>query len=91
MAGKAGAVESGTALRNQVAELGRSLGLEASIEVEVGRRIWGAKRRIDVVLRHPETRKNLGVECKYQREKGTAEEKIAGTVEDIRAWPIQSA
>lgn len=89
MAGTAKAVESGADLRNQVAALGVELGLEASIEVEVGRRIWGAKRRIDVVLRHPETRKSLGIECKYQGTQGTAEEKIAGTIEDIRVWPIR--
>jgi hypothetical protein len=43
------------------------------------------------VLRHLETRKNLGVECKYQGTQGTAEEKIAGAIEDIRAWPIQAS
>ena len=57
--------------------------------MSVGRRIWGAKRRIDVVLRHAETRISLGVECKYQGTQGSAEEKIAGTIEDIRAWPIR--
>ncbi|MGH8603482.1 MAG: PD-(D/E)XK nuclease superfamily protein [Gammaproteobacteria bacterium] len=88
MAGKAKAVESGADLRGRLAELGTSLGLEPSTEVEVGRRIWGARRRIDVVLRHPETRKTLGIECKYQGTQGSAEEKIAGTIEDIRAWPI---
>lgn len=89
MAGKARAVESGADLRNQVAALGVDLGLEASIEVEVGRRIWGAKRRIDVVLRHPGTRVSLGIECEYQRTQGSAEDKIAGTIQDIRVWPIR--
>lgn len=37
----------------------------------------------------PRRARNLGVECKYQGTQGTAEEKIAGTIEDIRAWPIQ--
>jgi len=89
VAGKAKAVKSGADLRDQVAELAERLGLEASKEVTVGRRIWGARRRIDVVLRHPATRKSLGIECKYQGTQGTAEEKIAGTLEDIRAWPIR--
>ncbi len=53
------------------------------------RRVWGAKRRIDVVLKHPETRVSLGVECKYQGGSGSAEEKIPATIEDIRAWPIR--
>ena len=89
MAGRGAAVASGAQLRDRVAALGRGLGLDVEIEVQVGRRIWGAKRRIDVVLRHPETRTSLGVECKFQGTKGTAEEKIAGTIEDIRAWPIR--
>lgn len=72
-----------------MADVGRELGLEAEIEVAVGRRIWGAKRRIDVVLRHADTRRSLGVECKYQKSQGSAEEKIAGTISDIRAWPIR--
>jgi hypothetical protein len=87
--GKAQAVQSGAELRDRVAELAKGLGLEAEIEVSVGRRIWGAKRRIDVVLTHPGTRKSLGIECKYQGTAGTAEEKIAGTFEDIKAWPIR--
>ncbi|MDJ0872315.1 MAG: hypothetical protein QNJ87_11175 [Gammaproteobacteria bacterium] len=89
MAGKARAVASGAELRDQVAELGTSLGLDAETEVVVGRRVWGARRRIDVVLRHSETRRSLGIECKYQGTQGSAEEKIAGTLEDIRAWPIR--
>lgn len=89
MAGKAKAVHSGAQLRDQVVALGQHLGLEATPEVTVGRRIWGAKRSIDVVLRHSETRKSLGVECKYQGTKGSAEEKIAATIEDIQAWPIR--
>lgn len=89
MAGKAKAVRSGNELRDCVAELGKELGLEVEIEVTVGRRIWGAKRRIDAVLRHPDTRVSLGIECKYQAKQGTAEEKIAATIEDIHAWPIR--
>ena len=89
MPGKSKAVESGNALRDVVAELGRELGLVSEIEVSVGRRIWGAKRRIDVVLKHPETRVSLGIECKFQGVKGSAEEKIPATIEDIRAWPIR--
>ena len=89
MPGRAKAVRSGAELRNQVAQLGARLGLEVQTEVEVGRRLWGARRRIDVVLRHQETRKTLGVECKYQRTQGTAEQKIAATIDDIQAWPVR--
>ena len=89
MAGKAKAVQSGADLRNCVAQLGQGLGLEVETEVAVGRRVWGARRRIDVVLRHMETRRSLGIECKFQGTQGSAEEKIAGTIEDISAWPIR--
>lgn len=89
MPGKSTAVESGNDLRDRVAEIGGALGLEAVTEVSVGRRIWGARRKIDVVLKHRETRVSLGVECKYQGTTGSAEEKIPATIEDIRAWPIR--
>jgi hypothetical protein len=86
--GRAQAVKSGAELVNAVAEMGRDLRLEVRLQVRVARRIWGAVRKIDVVLTHPETRKTLGVECKYQSVGGTAEEKIPATVQDIAAWPI---
>jgi hypothetical protein len=89
MPGKSIAVASGNDLRDRVAEIGRGLGLEATIEVEVGRRVWGARRKIDVVLKHAETRVSLGIECKFQGGPGSAEEKIPATIQDIRAWPIR--
>ena len=89
MPGKAKAVESGNDLRDRVAALGRDLGLDADTEVAVGRRIWGARRRIDVVLKESATRVSLGIECKYHGVKGSAEEKIPATLEDIRTWPIR--
>ncbi len=89
MPGRREAVKSGAALRDQVVEIGRRLCLEAAVEVAVGRRIWGAKRRIDVVLRSPESRISLGIECKYQGVPGSAEEKIPATLTDIEAWPIR--
>ena len=89
MPGKSTAVASGRHLRDAVEKVGRDLELDVETEVAVGRRIWGAKRRIDVVLKHPETRVSLGVECKFQDTRGTAEEKIPATIEDIKAWPIR--
>lgn len=89
MPGKGAAVRSGKELEGLVAELGRGLGLIVEEQVVVGRRIWGAKRFIDVVLKHPETRVSLGVECKFQGGSGSAEEKIPATLEDIRVWPIR--
>jgi hypothetical protein len=89
MAGKAQAVQSGADLEREVERIGQGLGLLVQRQVAVGRRIWGAQRRIDVVLKHPETRLSLGIECKYQGTSGSAEEKIPATIEDIRAWPIR--
>jgi len=89
MPGKSTAVESGNDLRDRVAAIGQALGLDVVVEVAVGRRVWGARRKIDVVLKHRETRVSLGVECKFQGGPGSAEEKIPATIEDIRAWPIR--
>ena len=69
-------------------EVARELGLDVETEVYVGRRIWGARRRIDLVITDRAQRRSLGVEAKYQRSAGSAEEKIPSTIEDIRAWPI---
>jgi hypothetical protein len=89
MPGKATAVRSGDELVQNVASLAVSMGLDVRTQVRVARRLWGAVRRIDVVLTHEETRRTLGVECKFQREQGTAEEKIPATIHDIAAWPIR--
>ena len=88
MAGKGLAVSNGDELVRAVADLARSLGLESKQQVRVARRIWGAIRHIDVVITHPQTRKTLGIECKYQAVPGTAEEKIPSVIDDIAAWPI---
>jgi hypothetical protein len=89
MAGKAVAVKNGDELKWAVAQTGKQLGLAVRTEVKVGRRIWGAKRFIDVVFTHPATRLQLGVECKYQGTGGSAEEKIPSTLTDMDAWPIR--
>lgn len=89
MAGRASAVKSGGDLERQVVNLGGELGLTVESQVAVGRRIWGARRKIDVVLKHPITRVSLGLECKFQGSAGSAEEKIPATIDDIQAWPIR--
>ena len=68
--------------------MAEGLDLDVREQFKVARRIWGAVRKIDLVLTHRETRKTLGVECKYQGGGGTAEEKIPATIQDIGAWPI---
>jgi hypothetical protein len=88
MSGRGAAPSSGDALELEVAALAGRLGLEARRQVKVGRRLWGAERRIDVVVTDPLSRRRLGLECKFQSVAGTAEEKIPTTIQDIAAWPI---
>ena len=88
MAGRATAVQNGDDLVRDVLKLASDLGLDSRTQVRVARRIWGAVRKIDVVLTQTETRRTLGLECKFQGVQGTAEEKIPSTIQDIAAWPI---
>jgi len=89
MPGRATAVISGVELQQAVENLGMQLGLEVRSQVRVGRRLWGSERKIDVVLIHPQSRRSLGLECKFQGGSGSADEKIPATISDIAAWPIQ--
>lgn len=89
MPGKSLAAKTGAELEGRVAEIVQSLGLEVERQVRVGRRIWGAERRIDLIAKDRTTRMSLGIECKYQGTPGTAEEKIPATIQDIEAWPIR--
>ena len=88
MPGRESAPRRGAILEREVAELVARLGLEARRKVRVGRRLWGNVRQIDVVAMHPQTRKTLGLECKFQGTRGTTEEKIPSLINDIEAWPI---
>ena len=88
MAGKKQASKSGRELQARVDGLAEDLGLQAQVEVRAARRLWGAVRRIDVVLTESESRKKLGVECKFQGSSGSAEEKIPATLNDLEHWPI---
>jgi hypothetical protein len=87
MPGKATAPLNGKELEQKAQALAENLGLEVKRQVRVGRRIWGAERRIDLVLSDA-AGKRLGLECKFQGQAGTAEEKIPAVIEDIGAWPI---
>jgi len=88
MPGTATAPRKGEELKCRVVELATTLGLKTETEVPAARRLWGAKRRIDVVLKNEKTGRVLGIECKYQGTKGSAEEKIPATIKDIEHWPI---
>ena len=88
MPGRSTAPATGTALEAAVADLAEGLRLDVRRKVRVGRRLWGSIRHIDVVATDPRSRKTLGIECKYQGAKGTAEEKLPALINDISAWPI---
>ena len=88
MAGGQTAIATGADLEREVAILADRLGLRVATQVRVGRRLWGAERRIDLVLREDDSGRSLGIECKYQGGGGSAEEKIPATIQDIAAWPI---
>ena len=79
---------SGKGLEQACAELAGRLGLAVRRQVPVARRIWGPRRHIDVLVTDTALRRSLGIECKYQRVSGTAEEKIPATIQDIGAWPM---
>lgn len=88
MAGKAKAYRAGDELAKRVVGVAQNLNLQAREQFKCGRRIWGAERRIDVILTEPISKRRLGIECKAQDSKGTAEEKIVATIQDMDAWPI---
>ncbi len=82
------AVGNARELENEVARIVASLGLRVDRQRRVARRIWGPVRHIDVVATDELRRRALGIECKFQKSTGTAEEKIPSTVQDIEAWPF---
>jgi len=88
MPGGANAVKTGDILAKKVVKLANELGLETREQYKLGRRLWGAGRRIDVVVKQSPSGKALGIECKAQETGGTAEEKIPSTIQDMAAWPI---
>ncbi len=88
MPGRATAPESGKLLELAAQKVAEGLSLEVLSQVRVGRRVWGAERRIDLVVRQKESGRRLGLECKYQGTPGSAEEKIPAVIRDIEAWPI---
>jgi len=79
---------TGRELEQACVDLALNLGLDVRRQVPVGRRIWGPRRFIDVLVTDTALRRSVGIECKYQRVSGTAEEKIPATIQDIAAWPI---
>ena len=88
MPGGLQAVSNGDGLERAVGRIADEMGLGVARQVRVGRRLWGPVRKIDLVVRHHDSGRSLGIECKFQGGAGTAEEKIPAIIQDIAAWPI---
>lgn len=82
------AVTGAKELEAEVAKIAEGLGLRVEPQKKVARRIWGPVRHIDVVVTDTSQRRSLGIECKFQKSSGSAEEKIPATIQDIEAWPF---
>lgn len=63
-------------------------GLTVYTEVPVGKTIIGKNRRVDVFVLDEENQRSLAIECKYQRTKGTTDEKIPYALQDLAAMWI---
>ena len=79
---------TGNEFRDSVAHLAQSLALGVTLEHPLGQRLWGANRVIDLYISHSPSRRQLGIECKIQSNRGSAEQKLIATLEDIKLWPI---
>jgi len=86
MQARSPAIEDTADLRRAVADLCDRLGLDHTMDVPAGRRIWGVSRGLDFVIRHHDT--SLGVECKCLGDDEADFEQVAMSVRDIAAWPI---
>jgi len=63
-------------------------GLAVYTEVPVGKTIIGKNRRVDVFILNEDNHRSLAIECKYQRTKGTTDEKIPYALQDLEAMWI---
>jgi hypothetical protein len=73
-----------------IACTGLAMGLDVRRKLTVGKTIYGRDREVDVLLRHPPTGNRLAVEAKYQRVKGTADEKLPYAVLNQETLPLPS-
>lgn len=62
--------------------------IEVKIEKIVGCRFVDSPRKLDIVLRNKKNNKFLAIEAKFQKESGTAYQKLIYTIEDCKSCPI---
>lgn len=63
-------------------------GVKVYTEVSLGKTVIGKNRRIDIFVLNESTNDAYAIECKFQGTKGTVDEKIPYTIEDINKLPI---
>jgi hypothetical protein len=73
-----------------IACTGLAMGLDVRRKLTVGKTIYGRDREVDVLLRHAPSGNRLAVEAKYQRVKGTADEKLPYAVLNQETLPLPS-
>ena len=73
-----------------IALTGLALGLDVRRKLTVGKTIYGRDREVDVLFRHAKSGDRLAVEAKYQRVKGTADEKLPYAVLNQETLPLPS-
>ena len=73
-----------------IALTGLALGLDVRRKLTVGKTIYGRDREVDVLFRHGPSGERLAVEAKYQRVKGTADEKLPYAVLNQETLPLPS-
>ena len=73
-----------------IACTGFLLGLDVRRKLTVGKTIYGRDREVDVLFRHATSGNRLAVEAKYQRVKGTADEKLPYAVLNQETLPLES-
>ena len=73
-----------------IACTGLAMGLDVRRKLTVGKTIYGRDREVDVLLRHAASGNRLAVEAKYQRVKGTADEKLPYAVLNQETLPLPS-
>ncbi|GAC1343582.1 MAG: hypothetical protein NVSMB23_17560 [Myxococcales bacterium] len=71
-----------------IALSGLVLGLDCRRKLTVGKTIYGRDREVDVLFRDARNGNRLAVEAKYQRVKGTADEKLPYAVLNQQTLPL---
>lgn len=66
-------------------------GIQIYDEVNLGTSIIGKQRRVDLFIVQPGANRAMALECKYQDQSGTADEKIPYTLQDLEALRVPSA